>query len=337
MLEPEILRQEALTKMISDFRDPNLPLINTGFANGQTVQGDAFQWDVKKRSGKVGPFNTRTGSATPRDLEVYGNRGAMLATTFAEKSVKAVTLRNLRNPGSETLQRIAEDEIGRATMQNAKELDRENELMIAGCLQGVFSIKIQNGNKTLSHSIDYGLAVSHKPTPANWDNPATDISSAIQSYKTLIGEEAGFDAKFAITSPEVIAKIKLNTHYKDLWKSTDFGVQLAKTGRIEQLEGLTWIIDDKSYVDDDGSTLKRFIDTKKVVFCPAPDTEWMELVKGSYVAPSETGQLPVKEVFGRFSWSKIDDNPPRIILRYGEVRLPVLYVPNALVVATVLP
>lgn len=337
MLEPEILRQEALTKMISDFRDPNLPLINMGFANGQTIQGDAYQWDVKKRSGKVGPFNTRTGSANPRDLETIGNRSAMLATTFAEKSIKATSLRNLRNPGSEQLQRIAEDEIGRATMQNGKELDREEELMAAGCLQGSLAIKVQNGNKLLTHTIDYGLAVSHKPTPANWNNPATVISTPISAYKTLIGEESGFDAKFAITSPEVMDAIKNNTGYRDLFKGTDMGVQLAKTGRIEQLEGLTWIVDDKSYLDDDGVTLKRYIDSKKIVFCPAPDPEWYEMVHGSYVSPAENGQLPVKEVFKRFSWSKIDDNPPRVILRYGAVRLPVLYVPNAVVVATVLP
>jgi hypothetical protein len=337
MQEPEILRQESVTKMITDFRDPNLPLINSGFMAGQTVQGDTFQWDIKKRSGKVGPFNTRTGSATPRDLEVYGVKNAVMATTFAEKSIKATALRNLRNPGTEQLQRIAEDEVGRTTKANAFELDREDELMIAGCLQGTTTIKVQNGNKLFSHVIDYGLAASHKPTPANWDNPATDISSTIQTYKTLIGEESGFDAMFAVTSPEVLAKLKLNTGLRDFWKGTNAGVQMLQTGRIEKLEGLTWIIDDKSYLDDDGVTLKRFIDTKKVVFYPAVDSEWYEFVKGSYVAPGETGQLPLKEVFGRFAWSKIDDNPPRIIQRYGEVRLPVLYVPNAIVAATVLP
>lgn len=337
MQEPEILRQEVLTKMISDFRDPNLPLINAGFTAGQTVQGDAFQWDTKKRAGGLGPFNTRTGSAVPRDLEVYGNRSAVMATTFAEKSIKATTLRNLRNPGSETLQRIADDQIGRSTKENGFELDREDEFMIAGCLQGAFTIALQNGNKTFNHAIDYGLPAGNKPTPANFNNPATDIQTLFQTWKTLIAEVSGFDAVDVWTSPEVMNAIKLNTQYRDLFKGTDFGTQLAKTGRIEQLEGLTWHIHDKSFIAADGVTLTRYINAKKLIMTPRPSSDWFEFVKGTYPVPGEQGQLPIGEAFGRFSWSKIDDNPPRAILRYGSVRLPILYVPTAIVVATVLP
>jgi len=80
------------------------------------------------------------------------------------------------------------------------------------------------------------------------------------------------------------------------------------------------------------------------VFTPDPSPEWWEVIQGTYPIPSDIGNVSndamaslrnVSVEPGMFSYAHVLSDPVTIKHLAGDTFLPVIKVPNAVVIATV--
>lgn len=335
MLDVDLLRKQTLTDMINEFKVENLSAI-LGLLPRQEGVGQEFNWDILGVERDVDTFEGKLSPAGQRKMAVIGNQGARLARTFKSTFVPGGVLMDLRNPGSEDRQRVAEDRIGAELRAHAALIDRQNAFMICRALQGTLAMTIDG----LAHSIDYGIPASHKLTigagiPVSWGDPAADIVKDIRTIKTLPAEDAGETLGIALAPSEVIETLIKNDFVGSFFASTQAGVKAMEDGMIGRFQGLNWFAFDHTFKNEGGS-VTRYLDRNKVVFIPTPDPEWGFMRVGSDVIPTDD-KKGMQEVIGRYSYSTLSENPASVGLYSGEVRLPVIRKPAAIVVATVLP
>lgn len=334
MIDVELLKMETLIDMINDFQTQELRLGASGILPRQSGPGQTFNWDILGIPRDIDTFEGRLAPAGTRKLQVIKNQAAVLARTFKSTFIPGGVLIDLRNPGSETRMRIAEDMVGRELRNLAELIDRQNEFMIASALQGTLSLTIDG----LAHSISYGFSGSHilgvgTGIPLAWTNPAADIVGDIRNIKVRIAEDSGFSAATVWTSTEVIESLIKNDFVNSYFASTPAGVQALTEGSIGRFMGLNWVAYDGTYKDSAG-VVQRFIPKNKLIVTPAPSDQWGFWRQGSDVIPTDD-KRDMQEVVGRFAYSTMTENPASIALYAGEVRLPIIRIPDAIVVATV--
>lgn len=334
MIDVELLRQEPLTDMIQDFKPGNLKLKGAGILPVQSGQGNTFNWDILKMDRDIDTFEGDLSPAGQRKLHIIGNRSAKLLHTFKSVFVPGFVLMDLRNPGTETRQRIAADVVGRELLALSQLMDRQDEFMISKALQGSLTLKIDG----LDHTIDYGFSNSHKPTvgsgiPLAWSDSAADVVTDIQEWKRLIAEDSGYDAMTVYCSTETIQKLIKNDFVQSYFASTPQGVEALTKGVIGQFMGLNWVAYDGTYKNSSG-VVTRFIPVNTCIVVPASDTEWGFFREGSDVVPTDD-KRNIQEVVGKYSYASINENPASIALYAGYRRMPVVRKPDAIVVAAI--
>lgn len=336
MIDVDLLKMDTLIDMINEFQPVNLRLTPSGILPPQSAAGQEFSWDILGIERDIGKFEGKVSPAGVRKLQVIKQQSARLARTFKSTAVPGTVLIDLRNPGSEQRQRVAQDQIGRELMALTRLIDRQNEFMIASALQGSLAITIDE----LSHTIDYGFSASHLPTPGGatiplaWDDPAADITGALDRIINLIEEDAGFTPTTVWTSREVISALIRNDFVQSYFASTPAGVQALTEGTIGRFHGLNWIAFNGTFKPEGGSAT-RYIPKEQAIFTPDPDPEWGFMRVGSDVIPNDD-KRSMQEVIGRYSYSTLVENPASIGLFAGEVRLPIIRIPDAIVNAQVL-
>lgn len=339
MIDVELLRQETLIDMINDFQPGNLQLVASGILPVVTAAGDNFSWDIEKVQRDVDAFEGKLSPAGTRAMKIIANRTARLIRSFKSTFIPGGVLVDLRNPGTTQRQTIAEDTVGRESQALANLLDRQNEFLIAKALQDDLSVKIDD----LTHAVSYEFSATHKNltpggggqnVPLVWNDPGADIVADIRRFRTLISEDSGFDPVTVWTSSEVIDALIKNDFVQSYFASTPAGVQALTEGSIGRFYGLNWRAYDQTYVDSAGA-VQRFIPKDRIIITPAPSNIWGFLRRGSDVIPTDDKQS-IHEVIGRYSYSDITMNPASIALYAGEVRMPIIRRPDAILVAKVL-
>ncbi len=340
MFEPTILRREALTKMIQDLRTDDeqpMPLTAAKILADKTIDQTEFSWDVKKTKRDIGNFNVEGGAAGVREYEVIGQQAEKLATTFESDKITGATLLNLRNPGSQDLQQIAEDEVGRHQVENARLLNRQDEFMVAGALQGTLTLPIKMGAQVRNHSIDYMFSADHKLVigdnqlgsdilATGWDDAAAPVLDDLDAIIQKVMEDSGWQLTHAWTSKEMLTKLIQNDLVRDYFRSTPAGQDYLKTGVIREFKGIMWHEHNQVY----GSAPTRYIPKNRVIFTPNPDPAWGEFVSGASVVPGGVDSGSMRKVTGRFSYAKTTWNPPAAEIYFGRTALPAIYVPDAI-------
>lgn len=335
MIDVELLRQEALIDMINEFQPGELRLSQSGILPRQEGAGRQFAWDILGIERDIPKLEGLHAPARPRKLQVIKQQSARLARSFKSVHVPASLLIDLRNPGSDQRQRVAEDTVGRELRALSMAIDRTNEFMIAGALQGSLTLDLDE----LSHTIDYGFSASHilsigSGIPLAWDDQAANVVKDIRSFRTLIEEDSGFSAGTVWTSSEVIDALIRNDFVNSYFASTPAGVQALTEGQIGRFYGLNWVAYDGTYKDSNGD-VQRYIPKNKLIVTPAPNDDWGFMRVGSDAVPTDDGMSAMERI-GRYSYADVLKNPAAIALFAGEVRLPVIRIPDAVVVATVL-
>jgi hypothetical protein len=332
MFDVKILKRPALTGIIQDFKDPQRHVFTeSGILPETPVDGDQISWDIEVVDRDVAKFQGMHSPAGVRRLTKFSNKSATLARTFTSKNVKGTLLKNLREPGSDQKMEIAESIVAREVQKFARYLNRQNEFMRASALQGSIAMTIDG----LAHSVDYGFAAAHTPTaPTLWSDPAADIIGDLSTWKLLIAEDSGYDPTMAFISAEIMRNMLKNDQIMSYFASTPQGGDYMKEGKIGRLMGLDFMEANHGYVPDGGS-FTRYLDYKKMIIVPPPDPEWGDFAVGTDVVPTDD-RGDIEEVQGRYSFSNVEINPASLQLFAGEVRLPIIRNPNAIVVPTVL-
>ncbi len=339
MIDVELLRQEQLIDLINEFQEEDLQIQASGILPVQSGVGRSFNWDILGVPRDIDTFEGHMSPAGTRAMEVINNQTATLARTFKSVFVPGGVLMDLRNPGTDTRQTIAQDRIGLELQALGKLINRQNEFLISQALQDKLSVTIDG----LTHPISYFFSATHKlltiggggdNAPLAWTDPAADVLTDIRKWKVRIAEDSGFVPTQVWTSSEVIDSLIRNDFVQSYFASTPAGVQALTEGVIGRFMGLNWTAYDGTFKDSVG-TITRYIDKRDLVMMPNANPEWGFFRMGSDVIPTDD-KRNMTEVIGRYAFSTLTENPPSVALFAGEVRLPIIRIPDALLIARVL-
>lgn len=339
MIDVELLRQETLTDMINDFEVGDLRLSASGILPVQTGLGDNYSWDIMRVQRDIDTFEGKLSPAGTRKMQVIANRTARLLRSFKSTFIPGGVLQDLRNPGTIQRQTVAEDTVGREAAELASLLDRQNEYLIAKAIQDDLSVVVDD----LEISVDYEFSATHKTltpggggsnVPVVWDDPAAMITTDLQKWIEQMVADSGRQPTDVWTSSKVISKMIENDFIQGYFTATPDGVAMLREGKIGRFYGLNWHTYDYEFVNAAG-VAERFIPKDRIIMTCAPSAQVGYFRRGSDVIPTDD-KNNLHEVAGRYAYSEITTNPGSIALYAGEVRLPIIRLPDAFQVAKVL-
>lgn len=326
MNDPEILSTKFLTGLIRKFRNQQFVLLGMGLFPEKTMRGHQSEWEVIEEDRALGELSGGTSTSKPVDGDAVSKQSLEMYKAFFNSPVDEEALIGVREPGTNELQTIGEDEIGRRVSKIAKKIDRIKEYMISQAIQGAGSVKIDGKTVNLPDRLDG----SHKLSGSDWSDPTTDILADIDADLQLAEEDGGETPMFALTSRECISAIMKNETVGGFFNSTPAGVDYMVTGKLSRFKGLTWIAHNQVYKPKGGSPT-RFIAENNVIYFPAPDREIAELQVGSVAVPSDDGKRAVEKI-GRYAWSALKQDPVETVAYGAERFMPVIYQPDNFVV-----
>lgn len=325
--------------MINDFEVSDLQLTASGVLPVRGGMGDNKSWDIKVVNRDVDSFEGKYSPAGTRKMTVIKHQTAALIKTFKSTFVPGQILMDLRQPGGTQRQVVAQNKIAEETQELSELIDRQNEFLIAKALQDDLSVTIDD----IAHDVEYFFPAGHKLlTPGgagnnvdvSWTDPGADVVHDVRVFKQLISEDSGFTPATVWCSDEVIEALIKNDFIGQYFASTPAGTEFLREGQISRFMGLNWRPYMNTYVDADGN-VQRYIPADTIIITPNPNPTWGEFWKGSDVIPTDDKQ-GMHEVQGRYAYSELTTNPPSVALYAGEVRLPIIKRPNAIVVAKVI-
>lgn len=331
MKDPEILHTKTLTGLVRKFKGEEFRLVNSGIFPERRIDGTMAQWDIEDLDRSVGQFSGRTSTSKPVGGDAVSNKGVEMFKAFFNSRIESDTLLNLRNPGSDELQQLAEDEVARRTQKLARKIDRMKEFCIAGALSDSTVVTVDGKSMTVTT----GIPADHKFTGTDWTNQAHKFLLDIDADTQKIADDSGIRPKIVITSQEVITHMMMNETVFEYFNGTPAGQKFIETGEISNFKGMRWIAHDHSHKPIGGS-ITRYLDKKKIFYHPGPDREVCEMQVGSVAVPSQDLKRTEKKI-GRWAWHKVDDDPPAEVIKAVERFFAVVYNPLALGFRTVLP
>ncbi len=339
MIDVELLRQEELIGMINDFEVSDLQLSASGILPVRGGMGDTKSWDIKVIQRDVDSFEGKYSPAGTRKMTYIKHQTAALIKTFKSVFVPGQILVDLRDHGSNQRQVVAQNRISEEAQELSALIDRQNEFLIAKALQDDLSVVIDD----IAHDVEYFFPAGHQlltvggggnNAPVSWSDNGADVVADIRRWKTLIAEDSGFTPTTVWTSDEVIEHLIKNDFVAQYFASTQAGTEFLREGTVSRFMGLNWRTYQNTYVDS-AAAVQRYIPANKIIMTPNPNATWGEFWKGSDVIPTDD-KNGLHEVQGRYAYSELSTNPPAIALYAGEVRLPIIKRPNAIINAVVI-
>ena len=330
----EILHHRTLTSTVTNFRFGQLrfqQILNKGAR--RTQSGDTVKWDILKPSRYKAKFNAPGAPSKRVKMEKAASRTARCLRVFNHKLLSGDALANLREPGTERVNaraRVASEQL---------ELTRENRFLREWALAQMIGVGIMTiSDDEFIDTIDYGVSATHKPTAvASWAVTGTDIPTDILTWKALIQQDSGFTPARAIANDSVLKYLLKNTAVKN-WCAAGTAIteQIARSGNILQFMGLTWEFYNAGYLNSSDVFTEWVADNTVLILPAAGDDSWYDMQEGSTKIPDE-GKENLVDAYGMFSYSEIISDPPALKIYEGDTFLPLMHVPDAVVIADVVP
>ena len=339
MLELELLRQEKLTGMIQEFTPEDLIFKGSGILPVENGSGETVTWDIQRTPRNVLGFQGDHSPAKPQQLTGMGQRTAKLGKIFISKNIKASLFNQLRQPGSDAVQKNASAQIALEEKEFAASMDRTEEFLVASALQGEITTTVDDLEVD---PIDYGIPAANKftynsGTPSlnigDWLDVSTDIADAIRRFKKAARVATGKKITRGWISDLVQQALMKNERFIQIMRSTAEGVRALEEGSMGKFMGINWTVADHVYKDAANADVP-YLPENVGVFSPEPSTDWGALRYGSDLIPNNAGD-GFTEAMGRYSYSEMQKNPPGLTLYAGLRVFPIIKKPGALIHATV--
>lgn len=184
----------------------------------------------------------------------------------------------------------------------------------------------------------------------SWDNPAAAIDTQLLGLKQQATRATGYPlvhAFYGKNIPQYLTRNKVMASY--FIRNPATNAQFLNTGEIPNLMGLQWHPAYEAFYETSDAaggatgTLQSLFDDDTVVFTPAPSSDWLGWIGGSYDVPTSPAIASdgldalknFRTVRGMFAFATITTDPPAIKMVYGDTFLPVPRVPKAIYVAKV--
>ena len=340
MFDVSLLRTENLTDLIREFQPEELLFSKSGLLPVRTMMGQTHGWDVLGQPRDIGTFEGKHSPAGPRNLQIIRQQTAALIRTFKSAAVQGSLLIDLRQPGSESAQRVAEDTIARELRAHAELIMRQDEFLMSQAFTGNIAVTIDD----VAHTITYNFVDTENRNlviggagnnvPATWATTSSNIIEDVRKLKKFHANNSGFTAKRVWCSSDVIAAMMRNDDLQTFFGGTEAGVRALEEGHIARFMGLEWIAYDSSFLNASG-VVTNYIDPTHILMLPDPNPEWGYMAVGSDAIPKDD-KRGITEVQGMYAYSSLIENPASIAIYAGKVRVPVLRIPKAVSVTKVL-
>lgn len=326
-----VLDFENLTGVVNKLPFPDQQLLS--MIPKKDTASETVRWDITQpRTAIDTNFGDQRMAARPAQPLVYTTKAVDILTDFWFKTVNAGEIINYRKIGTD------ERDAGGRTFLDAEALELarrfggyKTEYMIAQMLQGTLNFQVDSVAKTLSYEVPASHIVN---ASASWSTVGTNIINDVDDWQNILGAQ-GEEAEFAILNRTTFTSLMRNTDMINLIGSTNAAVQVAKEGRMFDVLGLKWLIVNGRY----GSASAETYDTKlipddTVILLPRMTSDWITLYEGLSVMPT-ANQSDFDEVPGAVSWSRSQDSPVGVNVYYRYSRLPVMTVPEKILIADV--
>ena len=317
MSQQAIFEYRDQTGLVQGLTFPQYDLVN--MIPKARTDAETFSWDIVYPHTEIDTnFVDQRGAARQADHETREKKTASLFTDFWFKTLNAGEIANRRRLGSSERDDGGQQYIDDETKELADRFGAyKTQYMIAQALTGTLNYKVNGTAKTF----DYELPSSHKPTAtASWATAGTNIIADLTTWRRLVSTDTGKQVKFALCNQVTMNYVLRNSDVLNLAGSTQFGVQLAQTGRVSNLFGLEWIVIDDRYGGSGATTFDtQFILDDKLILMPPMDRSWIELYEGLSRYPN-AALNGFEEKFGPVSWTRATDSPVGLTLYFQTSR-----------------
>ncbi len=330
--ELDVLDYIAMTAAVEQFKYGNETRLVDFFCPGpaQRINGEAFAYDIEKASANVATPKASDAPSKRVALAPMGQVAGRCIVVAEHKMLPGALLAGLREPG--TRRTNAQAQIARELRDLDRRRARFRNLAVAQMLTGTLTI----AEDDVKAAVDYKVAGTHKPTAqASWATAETDIPADLDAWIDLVEKDSGFTPTHAWCNRSVMKYLMNNTKVKDFLGTADYKAQIGRDGYITSFHGLTWHIYGATYTPKGGSATRYILDDK-VILAPDPTTDWVDLLEGStMILP--LGETQLQEVFGMHAYTVLKADPAGYQITDGDVFIPRLKVPDAIIYADVTP
>lgn len=329
-----------------------------------------FMRVTKQISGNTGEYTRVDGDRKLARIVAYGSPSQRrdlvgiskvpvnLLHAFEHELLPASILMALQDSNAQK-QEMGQAEIARQTGAFAARFDELRKAMVRSIIATGQIHFDADGNLLASSSgaafsIDFGVPAGNKDQldvfgtgdiiDTSWDNSAATISTHIRNIKAAAMRLTGYEITNAFYGANIVDYLLGNTAVKALLTNNGTVQSALETGTIPAgfLGIANWKAMDASFFEDkDGTLVEQFSDDN-ITFTPTPSPDWWGFIEGSYAVPtnlgevsSDAGGVSLAEIFGRFSYAHVVNDPTGIKQYAGDTSLPVLQVPKAIFIATV--
>jgi hypothetical protein len=320
-----VLGLPVISKLITMF-DYKASALVALFPDHNTI-ADIAGWDVYRMTRGIAQPNVRDGVSNSQGLDPIRNVKSSLIHLSDSALIPSEMILALRSPGT-VAEQDARGFIGRKAKSLANMHARTREFFMARALTGKFTV-----TGKVKFTVDFGRTASHSPTPTtDWSNPDADIPADIEAWKDLIRQDAQTEASDMFFNLSVKNYIKNNSKVKEYLGENEWRAQIGREGMISRLSGLNLHQVDAGFKPD-GGVYTKFIDDNVAIIVPPTEEGWAENQVGE-VAVANLNQA-VENVRAPAGYMLVEGDPAGYKLVRKDCFLPVLYVPDATVGATV--
>jgi hypothetical protein len=324
------------------------------------IEGNTGTLDVIKGTRQAARILQYGSPSQKRALTGRSKKAVTLMHSFEHQVHDPLVLQNLRSSDG-TKQLLGRNEI---TSQTANFNQLFDNLRYASIYNALANGKIhfnEDGNLLNSSSgamttIDFEIPDGHQDQldvfgdgdllTSKWSQAATKIHKQIKAIRDAALRKTGYPIKYAFYGNNIPDYLLNNTALQKVIEGNPAYQQgFADGGVPKDFLKLEWIPASEGafFVDADGD-INDVWDDDLVVFAPEITQDWYDVIEGSYLVPKSLGKISsdavaavgdVAQVFGKFQYAKILDDPVSIKHLAGDTFLPFIKNPWAIFQAKV--
>lgn len=346
----EILNYKVLTATIQTVKNgipfglPQAFLVSRTKTEGNKV--DYLAVEGTRETAKMIAYGS---PSKMRELKGVKEKTATLIHTKEHQQFKPVVMQNLIDTNG-TKQMLGRSTVTEQTVIFAKLFEnlRYAAIYHALCNGVIYFDKdgnLLNSSAGAFYTVSFDIPAAHKSQlnvfgagniiSAKWSVAGTKINAQVKAIREAALRKTGYPLKYALYGKNIPDYLLANTALSKAIEGNPAYQQAFVEGKVPAnfLE-LTWIpaSDGAFYVDSTG-TIRDIWPDDRVVFCPEPDMDWYDMVEGSDIVPATFGKVSADaaaalgdatQVFGKYSYAVLQDDPVTIKQIAGDTFLPLI-------------